>query len=94
MAAAIIGVISPSGNEIGPFLSVEQASLTQLVSDRERTRSLLGTTWSVPLQRPPARWRRLACPGTAEQRLACHRLLSQLCSWDMPSVDFYFYCYS
>ncbi|MBV5347267.1 MFS transporter, partial [bacterium] len=25
MAAAIIGVISPSGNEIGPFLSVEQA---------------------------------------------------------------------
>src|SRR5512133_1629395 len=35
--AAIIGVISPSGNEIGPFLSVEQASLTQLVADRERT---------------------------------------------------------
>src|SRR6266550_2322201 len=25
--AAIIGVISPSGNEIGPFLSVEQAAL-------------------------------------------------------------------
>lgn len=39
IAAAIIGVISPSGNEIGPFLSVEQASLTQLVPDRERTRS-------------------------------------------------------
>lgn len=38
VAAAIVGVISPSGNEIGPFLSVEQASLTQLVSDRERTR--------------------------------------------------------
>jgi MFS family permease len=36
--AAVIGVISPSGNEIGPFLSVEQASLTQLVPDRERTR--------------------------------------------------------
>ncbi len=36
--AAIIGVISPSGNEIGPFLSVEQASLTVLVSDRQRTR--------------------------------------------------------
>src|SRR5512140_517612 len=31
MAAAIIGVISPSGNEIGPFLSVEQAALTQLL---------------------------------------------------------------
>ncbi len=36
--AAIIGVISPSGNEIGPFLSVEQAALTQLIKDRERTR--------------------------------------------------------
>src|SRR5512146_372107 len=31
MGAAIIGVISPSGNEIGPFLSVEQASLTHLI---------------------------------------------------------------
>jgi MFS family permease len=38
VAAAIIGVISPSGNEIGPFLSVEQASLAQLIPDRERTR--------------------------------------------------------
>ena len=38
MAAAIIGVISPSGNEIGPFLSVEQASLSQLISDEKRTK--------------------------------------------------------
>jgi MFS family permease len=38
LVAAIIGVISPSGNEIGPFLSIEQASLTQLVTDRQRTR--------------------------------------------------------
>ncbi len=37
MAAAIIGVISPSGNEIGPFLSIEQASLTQLIPDKRRT---------------------------------------------------------
>ena len=35
--AAIIGVISPSGNEIGPFLSVEQAGLSQLVPDKLRT---------------------------------------------------------
>jgi MFS family permease len=35
--AAIIGVISPSGNEIGPFLSVEQASLAQLLPDDRRT---------------------------------------------------------
>ena len=37
IVAAIIGVISPSGNEIGPFLSVEQAGLTQIVSDQKRT---------------------------------------------------------
>lgn len=36
--AAIVGVISPSGNEIGPFLSIEQASLTQLVAEENRTR--------------------------------------------------------
>jgi MFS family permease len=37
IAAAVIGVISPSGNEIGPFLSVEQAGLTQLISNKRRT---------------------------------------------------------
>ena len=37
--AAIIGVISPSGNEIGPFLSVEQAALTQLIPGEKRTQT-------------------------------------------------------
>jgi MFS family permease len=37
MAAAIIGVISPSGKEIGPFLSVEQAGLTELISSEKHT---------------------------------------------------------
>ncbi|HEX7490453.1 MAG TPA: MFS transporter [Candidatus Limnocylindrales bacterium] len=36
--AATIGVISPSGNEVGPFLAVEQAALSQTISDRSRTR--------------------------------------------------------
>lgn len=35
--AAIIGVISPSGNEIGPFLAIEQAALTHIVKDDHRT---------------------------------------------------------
>jgi len=39
MAAAIIGVISPSGNEIGPFLSIEQAALTQLLPNKKRTQT-------------------------------------------------------
>ncbi len=37
IVAATIGVISPTGNEIGPFLSIEQASLTHVVSDERRT---------------------------------------------------------
>jgi MFS family permease len=36
--AATIGVISPTGNEIGPFLPIEQAALTQSVDDQGRTR--------------------------------------------------------
>ncbi len=39
LLAATIGVISPSGNEVGPFLSIEQASLTQLVADKKRTKA-------------------------------------------------------
>lgn len=36
--AATIGVISPTGAEVGPFLAVEQACVAHLVPDRERTR--------------------------------------------------------
>jgi len=35
--AATAGVISPSGQEVGPFLPIEQAALTGLVSDAQRT---------------------------------------------------------
>ena len=35
--AGIVGVISPTGNEVGPFLAVEQAALSQVVPDRRRT---------------------------------------------------------
>ena len=37
--AAVIGVISPSGHEIGPFLSLEQAALSQILTSGERTRA-------------------------------------------------------
>ena len=37
VVAGTIGVISPSGNEVGPFLSIEQAALTSVVTDRNRT---------------------------------------------------------
>jgi MFS family permease len=38
LLAAIVGVISPSGNEVGPFLSIEQAALSQIMPDNIRTR--------------------------------------------------------
>lgn len=37
LIAAAIGVISPSGNEVGPFLSIEQAALTQTIESQKRT---------------------------------------------------------
>jgi MFS family permease len=39
LIAAIIGVISPSGYEVGPFLPVEQAALSQIVPDEQRTQT-------------------------------------------------------
>jgi MFS family permease len=35
--AAIVGVISPSGYEVGPFLAVEQSALSQIIPDERRT---------------------------------------------------------
>ncbi len=35
--AGTLGVLSPSGNEVGPFLPIEQAALSQSVSTAQRT---------------------------------------------------------
>jgi MFS family permease len=37
LLAATIGVISPSGYEVGPFLAIEQSALSQLVANDRRT---------------------------------------------------------
>ncbi len=37
LAAAIVGVLSPSGGEVGPFLPVEQAALSEVVPAISRT---------------------------------------------------------
>ncbi len=39
VVAAIIGVIAPSDKDVGPFLSIEQAALSQIVGDTDRTRT-------------------------------------------------------
>jgi MFS family permease len=46
--AAIVGTISPNGNEVGPFLAIEQAALPQTTTNEQRTQvfawySLLGS---------------------------------------------------
>jgi MFS family permease len=37
LIASTLGVLSPSGKEVGPFLAIEQAALSGLVPDRRRT---------------------------------------------------------
>jgi len=37
LVAATIGVISPSGNEVGPFLAIEQVALADVAHNRDRT---------------------------------------------------------
>ncbi len=37
LIAATIGVISPSGHEVGPFLSIEQAALSHIIRPHQRT---------------------------------------------------------
>jgi MFS family permease len=37
IVAGTVGVISPSGNEVGPFLPIEQAALSGVISNRIRT---------------------------------------------------------
>lgn len=40
VTAAIVGVISPSGSEVGPFLAIEVSSLSQVSKDVDRTKVL------------------------------------------------------
>lgn len=37
LAAATLGVISPSGHEVGPFLAIEQAALSEVLPEDRRT---------------------------------------------------------
>jgi MFS family permease len=46
LVAAIIGVISPSGNEIGPFRAVEESTLAHLIPEAQRSDVY---TWYVVL---------------------------------------------
>jgi MFS family permease len=76
LLAATIGVISPSGNEVGPFLAIEQAALAETVSAEQRTRMFA--------------WYHLAGSlATAAGSLTCGLLVQSLQSHDLqPQQSF------
>ncbi|ODQ63226.1 MFS general substrate transporter [Nadsonia fulvescens var. elongata DSM 6958] len=45
LAAAILGVISPSGNDIGPFKAVEESSLAHIILPNERSNIVFVFGW-------------------------------------------------
>ena len=74
--AATIGVIAPSDKDVGPFLSIEQAALAQLVHDAQRTHMFA--------------WYNLAGSfATAAGALLCGVVLGTLQSGDTPQVNPY-----
>src|SRR2546425_9292880 len=74
--AATIGVISPTGNEVGPFLAVEQAVLSQATPDARRT--------------PTFAWYNLAgYVATAVGSLAAGLVSQLLLAMGLAAVDAY-----
>jgi MFS family permease len=74
--AATIGVISPTGNEVGPFLAVEQAALSQATPDVRRT--------------PTFAWYNLAgYVATAVGALMAGLISQALLAANQPAVDAY-----
>jgi MFS family permease len=76
LLAATIGVISPSGNEVGPFLAVEQAALAQNLAAETRTRLFA--------------WYHLAGSlATAAGALACGLAIQGLDAAGLSALDSY-----
>ena len=74
--AATIGVISPTGNEVGPFLAIEQAALSQTVPDSRRTATF---AW----------YNLVGYVATASGALAAGLVSQALLDRGMPTVDAY-----
>jgi MFS family permease len=76
IVAATIGVISPTGNEVGPFLAVEQSALSETIADARRT--------------PTFAWYNLVgYLATATGALAAGFLSQSLLALGWPGVDAY-----
>ena len=76
LAAAIVAVLSPTGNEVGPFLAVEQAALSQVVSGKQRTTVF---AW----------YQLVGAMATAVGALAAGLLVQGLLDGGAPAVDAY-----
>ena len=76
LAAGTVGVISPSGHEVGPFLAIEQATLTHVVTDRARTTVLAWYTLAGSL-------------ATALGTLAAGAIVDRLLRDGLPPVSAY-----
>ena len=79
LLAATFGVISPSGNEVGPFLAIEQASLSQILADDRRTSvfawyNLVGS-FSTALGALAGGWSVQALQGAGMDPVASYRVL-------------------
>lgn len=84
LSAAVVGVISPSGNEIGPFRAVEESTLAQL--SEEATRSDIFAWYVV-----------IGTLGTAGGSLACGWVTQALqgAGWtNVSSFRFIFWIYA
>jgi MFS family permease len=76
LLAATVGVISPSGNEVGPFLPIEQAALAQTSAADQRTHRFA--------------WYHMAGSlATAAGSLACGWLVQSLQVPEVPAVQSY-----
>jgi len=76
LVAATIGVVSPHGKEVGPFLPIEQAALSQTLAAEQRTRTFA--------------WYHLAGSfAAALGALACGLLVGRLQAHEVDKVSSY-----
>jgi MFS family permease len=79
LLAATFGVISPSGNEVGPFLAIEQASLSQVLPESRRTGVFawynLTGSFATALGALAGGWTAQALQGSGVAPVASYRLL-------------------
>ena len=77
--AATFGVISPSGNEVGPFLAIEQAALSQVLPEERRTGVFawynLTGSFATALGALAGGWTAQALQGSGLAPVASYRML-------------------